>query len=181
MATIRPGVLEACHPMWGVEPRKVFVHIPSPEDSRVKLLESQAEPTLGAIKLEDATVVVGVGLGIGGPEFLQPIRDLTSVLDAAIGSTLQVATLGWLPGQTQIGLTGKSIAPQLYFAIGLSGQPYHTIGTKKAAHIIAINSDPEAPIFKSADFGIIADWRNIIPQLTQSLRALKQKIPYNAI
>ncbi|MQF83064.1 hypothetical protein FIM02_02750 [SAR202 cluster bacterium AD-802-E10_MRT_200m] len=181
MATLRPGVLEACKPMWGIQPRQIFIPVPNDVNPRVTLLESQSEPTLGGFTLENSAVVVGVGLGIGGPEYLAPIQELTSVLDAAIGSTLQVATMGWLPGQTQIGLTGKSIAPQLYFAIGLSGQPYHTVGTKRAAHIVAINSDPEAPIFKSADFGIITDWRRIIPDLTQSLRAIKQEVPYNTI
>jgi electron transfer flavoprotein alpha subunit len=96
-------------------------------------------------------------------------------MDAALAGSLRVAAAGWVPPQLQVGLTGKAVAPRFYFAIGISGQPNHLMGSRKAEHIIAINSDPEAPIFKSANFGIVGDWAEVVPALTRELRLAKSR------
>ena len=177
MATVRPSMLEACEPNWVAQPKIVELDVPKEMKPRVNLLKSAVEPEIGTVKLEDADVVIGVGLGVGGPENVPVVRQLAEALDAALASSLQVAAAGWLPSQLQIGLTGKAVAPHSYIAVGISGQPNHLLGAKKTEHIIAINNDPEAPIFKAADFGVVGDWAQIVPALTRSVLALKSASP----
>lgn len=173
MATVRPGMLVARKPDTSVQANVVSLDPSWTGESRVRLLESVVEEGLGATKLDDADVVVAVGMGIGGPEGVPVVRELVDVLDGALASTLRVATAGWLPPQIQLGLTGKAVAPRFYFAVGLSGAANHIIGSRNAEHIVAINSDPEAPIFKSADFGVVGDWAQIVPALTLALQGVK--------
>ena len=177
MATVRPGMLEACEPDWDVQPRTVSLELPGDLKPRLKLLKSMVEPGLGATRLDAAQVVVGVGLGVGGPENLPMVRDLADALDAALAATLKVVTEEWLPTQMQIGLTGKAVAPRFYIAVGVSGQPNHLMGSRKAEHIIAINSDADAPIFKSADFGVVGDWAEVVPALTRAVLATRERVP----
>ncbi len=177
MATVRPGMMEACEPAWDARPLVAPIPITDNIQPRVKLLESVVEPGLGVTKLDDADSVVTVGLGIGGPENLPIVQELAEALGGALAGSLRVATLGWIPPQLQIGLTGKAVAPRFYFAIGVSGAPNHLIGSRKAEHIIAINNDPEAPIFKSANFGIVGDWSQIVPALTKEILRAKKGAP----
>lgn len=175
MATVRAGVLEAREPRHDVRPFVIPLELPKGE--RVaKLLESHVDPALGATKLDGADVVVTVGMGVGGPDKLPVVRELADTMDAAIGITLAVAVAKWLPPQLQVGLTGKSVAPRFYIAVGVSGQPNHLIGNRKARHIIAINNNREAPIFKSANLGVVGDWATIVPALTQALQEAKQRV-----
>ena len=173
MATVRPGMLAARLPDTSVQPQVVSLDHSWNGESRVRLLKSEVEQDLGATRLDDADVVVSVGLGIGGPENIPVIRELVDVLDGALASTLRVATARWLPPQLQLGLTGKAVAPRFYIAVGVSGPPNHLIGTRKADRIIAINNDAEAPIFKSADLGVVGDWAEIVPALTRVLQEIK--------
>ena len=175
MATVRPGMLAAREPDWSVQPKVESLPLPQHGLSRVRLLRSVVEQDLGATRLDDAEVVVTVGMGIGGPENMPHIQKLVQVMDAALAGSLRVATAKWLPPQLQIGLTGKTVAPRFYIAIGVSGQPNHLVGSKKAEHIIAINTDPEAPIFKSANFGVVGDWAQVVPAVTRVLQAVKQE------
>ena len=94
-------------------------------------------------------------------------------MDAALASTLRVATAGWLASQLLLGLTGKAVAPRFYIAVGVSGAANHLIGSRNAERIIAINSNAEAPIFKSADIGVVGDWAAIVPALTRALKEIK--------
>lgn len=174
MATVRPGMLEAVEPDWNVRPQVVPLATPNDVAPRVRLLEHVNDPDLGATKLDKADVVVSVGLGIGGPENLPTVRELANVLDAALAGSLRVVVAGWLPYQLQVGLTGRAIAPRFYIAIGISGQPNHQLGIKKAEHVIVINNDPAAPFFQNCDLGVIGDWAQVVPALTAELRRAKE-------
>jgi electron transfer flavoprotein alpha subunit len=116
-------------------------------------------------------VVVGVGMGVGGPEGVAAAKDLARVLGAGMCATRRVTDQGWMPRQLQVGLTGKAIDARLYFAVGVRGAPNHTVGIKRAEIVVAINSDPEAPIFEHATLGLIADWAAMLPALTDALAA----------
>jgi electron transfer flavoprotein alpha subunit len=178
MATVRPGMLVARKPDTTVEANVASLDFSWSGESRARLLKSVVEEGLGATKLDDADVVVAIGMGIGSAEGVPVIRELVNVMDGALASTLRVATAGWLPPQLQLGLTGKAVAPRFYFAVGLSGAANHIIGSRNAEHIVAINNDAEAPIFKSADFGVVGDWAQIVPALTRALQGAKsERIP----
>ncbi|MBI4198190.1 MAG: electron transfer flavoprotein alpha/ beta subunit [Chloroflexi bacterium] len=169
MATVRPGALDARAPNRRVQPQVVPIPFSWEGESRVRLVQAAAQEGLDATGLDDADVVIGVGMGVGGPENLPEVKKLAEVLHASLGSSLRVATAGWLPPQVQLGLTGRTVAPRFYIAIGVSGQANHLVGARKAEHIVAINNDPNAPIFKSADFGVVGDWKQVVPPLVAAL------------
>ena len=110
-------------------------------------------------------------MGIGTPENLATVNELAAALGAAVVATRRVVDAGWLPRQVQVGLTGRSIAPQLYVALGIGGKFNHMVGVQRAELIVAINNNPTAEIFKQADYGIVGDWLQIVPAF---VRALKQ-------
>jgi electron transfer flavoprotein alpha subunit len=133
-----------------------------------EVVREQAE-----LGLDDAQVVVGGGRGLGGPAGFKVIADLAAALGGAVGSSRPPADAGWVPITWQIGQTGKTIRPALYVAVGISGATQHIAGVSGARTIVAINRDPEAPIFGLAHFGIVGDYREIVPLLTARVRALK--------
>ncbi|MDE3074211.1 MAG: FAD-binding protein [Chloroflexota bacterium] len=175
MATVRPGVLR---PATSNPARRAIVQALALEglgSSRVRLTGSQ--PSVGAkgIELETAPVVVGVGYGLGGPDNLPLVDELAHALGASVAATRKIVDLGWLPRQQQVGLTGKVIAPRLYFALGIRGFFNHTIGIQKAQTIVAVNNDSEAPIFQMADYGVVADVLEFLPLLTEQLAEAKAR------
>jgi len=139
---------------------------------RTKVLDRKKVEATG-IRLEDADVVVCGGRGIGGAEGFQALDELASILGGAVGVTRAVCDMGWRPVSEQIGLTGKVVGPTLYFAIALSGASQHMAGCSGAKNIVAINKDPEANIFKSARFGIVGDYRQVMPALLQAVKKAK--------
>lgn len=173
MATARPGMLDPCQPDWTVPPKTVELQVPD-ADSVVRMVGTTSLGAgLNPARLDDARVVVTAGFGIGGAENLGPVRQLAEAVDGALAGSLRVTTDRWVPAQMQIGFTGRAVAPRFYIAVAVSGQPNHMFGARKAEHIIAINNDPEAPIFKSADFGVVGDWSEIVPALTRELLAAR--------
>jgi electron transfer flavoprotein alpha subunit len=142
-----------------------------PSQIRSKLIETVKEQIAG-IKLEDATVVVGGGRGIGGPDGFKQLEELAKVLKGAVGASRPPCDNKWLPETSQIGLTGKIVTPDLYIAVAISGASQHLAGCSGSKNIVAINKDPEANIFKEARFGVVGDWKQVVPALTQKLKEL---------
>jgi electron transfer flavoprotein alpha subunit len=169
MATVRSGVMELAEPVLSRTAEVEIVRPTlSPPRSRILNSRSSLDPTI--VPLEGAEVVVGIGMGVGGPDGIERVKELAHALDAAVCATRRVTDEGWMPRQLQVGLTGKTIEPRLYFAIGISGAPNHLIGIKRAGTVVAINEDPDASIFERADIGLVGDWATLTPALVQLFR-----------
>lgn len=173
MATVRPGVLGKLKPNRARVSQVVCLDLGTLGPSRVQWLS--AEPSVGAkgIDLETAEIVVGAGYGLGTPDNLPLVQALAGVLGGSVCATRKIVDLDWMPRQQQVGLTGKVISPRLYFAVGIRGFFNHTIGIQKAYTVVAINKDPEAPIFQMANYGVVADAVEFLPILTKELAAAK--------
>ena len=171
VATVRPGVYaraEACSvrvaevvDLGAFDTRAV----------RVRRVERRLDAPEG-VRLEDARTVVAGGRGLGGPEGFEILGALARELGAAVGASRVACDLGWCPHSWQIGLTGKTVTPELYIAVGISGAGHHMAGCGNAKAIVAINADPEAAIFQEARFGVVGDYREIVPAMTDALRRL---------
>jgi len=127
----------------------------------------------GILSLEEAAVIVTGGRGVGSPENFAVIEELAAVLGAAVGASRAVVDAGWKPSTYQVGQTGKTVSPALYIAVGLSGSIQHKAGMQTSGIIVAINKDPEAPIFNFATFGLVGDLHQILPPLTEEIRRRK--------
>jgi electron transfer flavoprotein alpha subunit len=142
-----------------------------PKAIRAKVVEKIAEKVEG-IRLEDAKVVVGGGRGIGGAEGFKQLEELARLFKGAVGATRPPCDNEWVPAGAQIGLTGKIVTPDLYIAVALSGSSQHMSGCSGSKAIVAINKDPEANIFREARFGVVGDWKKVIPAFTSKLKEL---------
>ncbi len=131
------------------------------------------EQSSGKLDLKEAEIVVSAGRGMKAPENWGMIEDLANLLGAATACSKPVSDIGWRPHAEHVGQTGKAISPNLYIAVGISGAIQHLAGVNSSKTIVVINSDPEAPFFKSADYGVVGDAFQIIPELTQKIKALK--------
>jgi electron transfer flavoprotein alpha subunit len=149
----------------------VHLHKPelAPGDLRVRAVESPAGA--GGASLATARVVVGGGRGVGGPDGFAPLEELAGLLGGVVGVSRVVTSEGWRPHKQQVGQTGTKITPELYLACGISGAIQHIAGCAGAKHIIAINTDPGAPILAHADYAVIGDLHQVIPALIDALRA----------
>jgi len=174
MATVRPGMLKKALPN---PARQARIEMLWPDDtvtSPVKVLSQTGAEAGKAAALDSAEIAIGVGKGIGGPANLPVIEQLAAVLGGApLAATRDIADLGWLPRQHQVGLTGRAIAPKLYFAIGIRGAFEHTVGIRRAGIVVAINKNPKAPIFQNADVSIVGDYAEVVPLLSKALETAK--------
>ena len=143
-----------------------------PEKSPVKTIREVLTAATGSVDLNEARVVVSAGRGVRDEEGLSLVNELSSLLGAATGATRAVVESGMFPATTQIGQTGKVVSPELYFAIGISGAIQHVAGMSNSKVIVAINKDPDAPIFKYATYGIVGDLYKVLPPLIAELRSV---------
>jgi electron transfer flavoprotein alpha subunit len=138
----------------------------------MKFAERVVEYTEG-VKLEDAEVVISGGRGIGGVDGFRDLETAAKVLKAAVGGSRAAVDNGWLPNSYQVGLTGTIVAPKLYIAVAISGASQHMTGCSRSKRIVAINKDPRAPIFKQAHFGVVGDWKVVLPAFIEKLKSLE--------
>ena len=127
----------------------------------------------GKISLSEAEIVVSAGRGLKGPENWEMIESLADILGAATACSKPVSDIGWRPHSEHVGQTGKAVAPNLYIAIGISGAIQHLAGVNSSKVMVAINTDPEAPFFKAADYGIVGDAFEVVPKLTEEIKKLR--------
>jgi len=137
-----------------------------------RMVEQAHEESEGP-SIEDADVIVAGGRGLGGPENFALVEELAKALGGAVGATRAVVDAGWYPYAAQVGQTGKTVSPKLYVACGISGAIQHKVGMQSSGVIVAINKDPNAPIFEYADLGVVGDLHEILPKLTELVRARK--------
>jgi electron transfer flavoprotein alpha subunit len=168
MATVRPGVLDLRLPRAVSGTLEVELFASEPR-RRVTVLSEGRDDDVEA--LMSARVVVGVGAAIAPDEYTL-LRPLTELLDAELAASRKVTDKGWLPRARQVGITGHSVAPALYVALGVQGKFNHVIGTRSAGAVLAVNTDPGAPIFEWADVGIVGDWREVVAALVSALESV---------
>ena len=172
VVAIRPGVFDLPEQGEG-SPETSDISV-TPEDSfnKIKLAEILAAAS-EKIELTEADIIVSGGRGVGGPENFNVIEDLASTLGAAVGASRAVVDAGWRPHSDQVGQTGKFVSPKLYIAAGISGAIQHLAGMSTSDVIVAVNKDPEAPIFKVADYGIVDDLFKVLPALNDAIQAAR--------
>jgi electron transfer flavoprotein alpha subunit len=169
---VRPKSFEASEVGGTAEVKDLAVSIDA-ASKRAHIVERVVEAS-EKVKLEDAKVVVAGGRGMGGPDNFPLLEDLANALGGAVGASRAVVDAGWVPYSMQVGQTGKSVRPGVYFAVGISGAMQHTVGMKASKVIIAINKDAEAPIMKMADLGVVGDALKIVPALIAAVKAKKR-------
>ncbi|MBI3247254.1 MAG: electron transfer flavoprotein alpha/ beta subunit [Deltaproteobacteria bacterium] len=177
MATVRPGMLKRAQ---ANPARQARIEMLWPDEAvidRVRIVERTGTDAGKAAALDSAEITIGIGKGVGGTANLPVIEQLAEVLGGApLAATRDIVDLGWLPRQHQVGLTGRAIAPKLYFAIGIRGAFEHTVGVRRAGIVVAINKNQKAPMFQNADIGIVGDYAAVVPLLTEKLREAKARV-----
>ena len=171
LSTVRPNVFKPSEPdtTRTGEVEKADIKI-SPVQVRTRVLEKVIEAVEGMKSVEEADIIVCSGRGIKDPANLSLPKELADLLDAAVGGSRPIVDLGWLPPTQQVGQSGRTVCPKLYFALGISGAIQHVAGMSSADYIVAINKDPEAPIFAISDFGIVGDIFTIVPELISEIK-----------
>ena len=174
IAAIRPKVYEPLDPDTSRQGQVVSFPVElDPSQARSQVINVVQEEAEG-VKLEDARVVVSGGRGLGGPEPFKELEELAKLLGGAVGASRAAVDSGWVPSTYQVGLTGKTITPDLYITVAIPGASQHMAGCSGAKVIVAINKDAEANIFKEARYGVVGDWQQVVPSLMEAVRELTQ-------
>jgi electron transfer flavoprotein alpha subunit len=174
VATLRPNVFKPADAQAGKEAAVERPSVTIPPEA-LKLAERREEVSTGLPELSEAELVVSGGRGMKGPENFPILEELAGVIGAAVGASRAAVDAGWRPHRFQIGQTGRTISPKLYLGFGISGAIQHLAGMRTSKVIVAVNKDPEAPIFKIADYGIVGDLFEVVPALTQEFKRLLEK------
>ena len=174
MATVRPGVMQKIERIEGAK-ANVVEYNPgfTPNNKYVEILDVVKAVT-DTVDIMDAKILVSGGRGLGGPENFKILEDLAEALGGEVSCSRAVVDSGWKPKDLQVGQTGKTVRPQVYFAIGISGAIQHVAGMEESDLIIAINKDETAPIFDVADYGLVGDLNKVVPKLTEMIKANKK-------
>ncbi len=170
LGTVRPGVFKKGEVVEGkAEIIKEDIHVAA-EQIRTKCVEIIKDLGGEDVDLEGAEIIVSGGRGVGGPEGFAPVRALAEVLGATVGASRAAVDSGWIAHAHQVGQTGKTVGPKLYVACGISGAIQHLAGISGADVVVAINKDPNAPIFDRADYGVVGDLFEVLPVLTEEIK-----------
>ena len=176
MATVRPNVFRKKEADYSREYEVIEFHTDIPESALLtRIIESIRTAEEGTKKIDEADIIVAGGAGMGGKEGFKMLEELAELLGGAVGASRKAVEMGLAPKSIQVGQSGTTVSPKVYIACGISGAVQHLVGMKESELIIAINKDPEAPIFTVADYGIVGDVFEVVPKLLDAIKSMKQE------
>ncbi|KPK61837.1 MAG: electron transfer flavoprotein subunit alpha, partial [Planctomycetes bacterium SM23_32] len=173
MATVRPKVMSPAEPAGDAVPPVRRWDLPDELCAgRARVIESRVAAA-DTVSIAESDVLVAGGRGLGGPEGFELLRELAEALGGEVAASRAAVDAGWVPYERQVGQTGRTVQPSLYVAVGISGAIQHRAGMQSSGTVVAVNSDPDAPIFEVADYGIVGDYRAVVPRLAAAVREAK--------